>query len=68
MPAGNVRAQFLGTTPEGELIFGLPTEQRGYLAPPAQRGERSRRAKRSAVRPAQPPDGLPVLPALPADE
>ena len=69
VPEGRVRAEFLGTTPEGELIFGLPADQRGYLAPPAApKRERSRRAKRSAVLPAEPAGELPVLPALPADE
>ena len=68
LPEGRVRAEFLGTTPQGELIFGLPSDQRGYLTPPAPRRERSsRKAKRNKVLPAEPADELPVLPALPAD-
>ncbi|MDQ6860184.1 MAG: protein kinase [Verrucomicrobiota bacterium] len=61
MRNGNVRAQYLGTTPEGELIFGLPSDERGYLTP-------GRNKRRTTVRPAEPPDGLPVLPALPPDQ
>jgi serine/threonine protein kinase len=66
VPRGAVRAEYLGTTPDGNLVFGLPSSERGYVAP----GESRRRSRR-----AQPPsdvDVLPaepaVLPALPADD
>jgi len=64
LPRGAVRAQYLGTTPEGNLIFGLPSNERGYVSPPAVREEqrRSRRAVRDPLK------ELPVLPALPPDE
>jgi hypothetical protein len=68
LPEGKVRAEFLGTTPEGELIFGLPSDRRGYMAPPASSKRERRRARRDVVLPAQPADEVPVLPALPADE
>jgi serine/threonine-protein kinase len=67
---GNVRAQFLGTTPNGELVFGLPSDERAYLNPesPQRRDTRVRHRGRPEVRPAEPPDDLPVRPALPPDE
>lgn len=68
LPEGSVRAQFLGTTPEGELVFGLPSDERGYVAPTGSSKRERRRARREAVLPAEPADELPVLPALPADE
>jgi len=65
LPRGVVRAQFLGTTPEGNLIFGLPSSERGYLAAPSSGRESSRRRNRRAAEPTQ---ELPVLRALPPDE
>lgn len=62
VPRGTKRAKFLGTTPEGDLIFGLPSDQRGYVAPPAER--RTRRTRRVAE-PASDPER--VLPAEPLD-
>ena len=35
LPRGAIRAEFLGTTPEGNLIFGLPSSKRGYVAAPS---------------------------------
>ncbi|MFL6530990.1 MAG: protein kinase domain-containing protein [Chthoniobacterales bacterium] len=70
-PEGRVRAQYLGTTPEGEMVFGLPSDERAYLNPnatPARRNSSARHRRRAEVRPAEPPDDLPVLPALPPDE
>lgn len=59
---GPVRAQYLGTTREGELIFGLPSSERVYAAPPpdlsAEGVERLGRVRRALP---------PVLPALPPD-
>jgi serine/threonine-protein kinase len=66
IPRGAVRAEFLGTTADGNLVFGLPSQQRGYIQP----GESRRRSRRNApppdmeVLPALPP----VLPALPPDD
>lgn len=62
---GVVRAQFIGTTPDGNLIFGLPSSQRGYVAAPASDRDSSRRRNRRAAEPRQ---ELPVLPALPPDQ
>ena len=66
VPQGAVRAQYLGTAPDGSLIFGLPSSERGYVAPGESRRRRSRRVNNEL------PPGVealpPVLPALPADE
>ncbi|MFN2507184.1 MAG: protein kinase [Chthoniobacterales bacterium] len=63
VPRGSVRAEYLGTTPEGELIFGLPSEEEGFVTPrESSRGESSRRSRRRTVKD---PEELPVLPALP---
>ena len=67
VPRGAVRAEFLGTTADGNLVFGLPSEQRGYVEPSEPRRRRSRRGNPPPdmeVLPALPP----VLPALPPDE
>ena len=69
IPRGAVRAEFLGTTADGNLVFGLPSEQRGYVEPGESRRRRSRRGSSMPppdmqVLPALPP----VLPALPPDE
>jgi serine/threonine protein kinase len=66
VPRGAVRAQFLGTTPDGELVFGLPSEERGYVTP--RESTRERRARRHNRRVIETVDGVPVLPALPPDE
>ncbi|MFN2476826.1 MAG: protein kinase [Chthoniobacterales bacterium] len=62
-PRGSKRARYLGTTPEGDLIFGLPSDQRGYVAPPPPDGGRARRSRRPPV---EPPPAM-VLPAEPVD-
>jgi serine/threonine-protein kinase len=69
MREGRVRAQYLGTTPEGEMVFGLPADERGYLDPntAAERRNSSGRRRKMEVRRAEPVDELPVLPALPPD-
>lgn len=62
-PRGRVRAEYLGTTPEGELIFGMPsTNERVYAAPPTVLDPDERRP--AQIRRALPP----VLPALPPDD
>ncbi|MDQ6623977.1 MAG: hypothetical protein M3Y86_10915, partial [Verrucomicrobiota bacterium] len=71
LPDGKVRAQYLGTTPDGQLVFGLPSHERGYLAPATVapvRHETRRRIHHPAVRAAERPDEMRVLPALPPDE
>ncbi|MDQ6624799.1 MAG: protein kinase [Verrucomicrobiota bacterium] len=62
VPRGSKRARYLGTTPEGDLVFGLPSDQRGYVAP-AGTDNRRRRSRRST---AEPPTER-VLPAEPLD-
>ena len=37
LPAGSFRAEFLGTTPDGRLIFGMPNGEVKYLRPRAHR-------------------------------
>ena len=69
VPRGAVRAEYLGTTPDGNLVFGLPSSERGYVAPAEPRRRRSRRA---APEPAANVDALPaepaILPAEPVDD
>lgn len=62
-PRGAKRAQYLGTTPEGDLVFGLPSDQRGYVAPPG--SDSRRRRSRAELEPARDPEM--VLPAEPVD-
>lgn len=65
-PRGTVRAQYLGTTSEGNLLFGLPSNERVYASPPAPIFREDRkRARRPVKEPAKEP---PVLPALPPDQ
>ncbi|MGZ5023298.1 MAG: protein kinase domain-containing protein [Chthoniobacterales bacterium] len=63
------RAQFLGLTPDGNLVFGLPSSEKVSIAPPAE-GEPREKPRNQARRPPPPEtiDGLPVLPALPPDQ
>ena len=67
VPRGSQRAKYLGTTPEGDLIFGLPSEQRGYVAPPpaSKSGQRRRRSEPVYVEPD--PAVQQALPAEPVD-
>jgi hypothetical protein len=69
VPRGSVRARYLGTTSDGNLVFGLPTDERVYAAPPATpvREEKPRRRARPVPRETT-INNLPVLPALPPDE
>ncbi|MDQ6765297.1 MAG: protein kinase [Verrucomicrobiota bacterium] len=65
LPPRAVRAQYLGTTPDGELVFGLPSDEKAFYAPGS--GGRPRRHSRRVIR--EPVSELPpVLPALPPDE
>lgn len=69
LPRGAVRAEFLGTTADGNLIFGLPSSQRGYVAaPPAGRDGSSRRRTHRVLTEPAPAEVLPILPALPPNE
>ena len=71
LPQGAVRARYLGTTPEGELVFGLPNNDRVYAAPDGRvlREETTRKPRRARRAPkAEVIEELPVLPALPPDE
>lgn len=66
VPRGATRAKYLGTTPQGDLIFGLPSEQRGYVAPPTYGGDHRRVRRARPV--AEPPAEETALPAEPVDE
>ena len=67
VPRGAVRAQFIGTTPDGEWVFGLPSEKEGVLKlRDAKKSEK--RARRAPVEPEPNDQPAPrVLPALPPD-
>ena len=62
VPRGAVRAEYLGTTPDGNLVFGLPSSERGYVAPAEPRRRRAR-----PIVSELPPD-VEVLPALPPED
>lgn len=66
-PRTSERAQFLGVTPDGNLVYGSASEK-VLTAPPSTREEAPRR--KTTPRPSTPASiyGLPVLPALPPDE
>ncbi len=66
-PRAAERAQFLGMTPDGNLVYGSASEK-VLAAPPATREDAPRR--KATPRPSPPSSiyGLPVLPALPPDE
>ncbi|MBA2623284.1 MAG: protein kinase [Chthoniobacterales bacterium] len=67
LPRGAIRAEFLGTTADGNLIFGLPSSERGYVAAPTSAREgASRRRLRRGLDPVT--EQVPVLPALPPGE
>ena len=63
VPRGAKRAKYLGTTPNGDLVFGLPSDQRGYVAPP--RGDSRRRRARAADVDERPATVLPAEPVEP---
>jgi hypothetical protein len=61
VPRGSQRARYLGTTPDGALIFGMPnSSERVYAAPPPAR--RSSRRSRRAI-----PQETTVMRAEPVD-
>jgi serine/threonine-protein kinase len=63
VPRGAKRAKYLGTTPDGDLVFGLPSDQRGYVAPP--RGDNRRRRTPAADLDQRPATVLPAEPVEP---
>ncbi len=64
-PPGTVRARLIGTTPDGEWIFGLPSSQTGVAALPSDSNAQPRRRHRRHEIVEPPPQ---VLPALPPDD
>lgn len=72
VPRRAVRAKFIGTTPDGQWVFGLPSDKQGTVTLPA--GETPEKRSRRRVRRApaeEEPVAEPsprVLRALPADE
>ncbi len=67
VPRGTKRARYLGTTPEGDLVFGLPSDERGFVAPPAYQADQPRRRRTRRVAPEPTPQREMVLPAEPVD-
>ncbi len=68
VPRGAVRAQFIGTSPNGEWIFGLPSDKKGVVTLPSG-NKAEKRAARRARRARVEADPAPrVLRALPPDE
>jgi hypothetical protein len=57
VPKGSKRARYIGTRPDGSMIFALPSSERVYAAPPPQRFERSPRQR---LRRLLAPDPLPA--------
>jgi hypothetical protein len=63
VPRGSKRARFLGTTPDGALVFGMPqSSERVYAAPPPAPERSSRRSRRAAPQESVPPRAEPVDP------
>ena len=64
VPRGSKRARYLGTTPDGALVFGMPSSERVYAAPPPAPARSSRRNIRRAepIEEAPPPRAEPVDP------
>ena len=60
VPRGSKRARYLGTTPDGALVFGMPSNEQVYVAPPE---NSSRRRVRRLPADAAPPRAEPVDPA-----
>ena len=56
VPRGSRRARYIGTRPDGSMIFALPSSERVYAAPPTDRFERSPRRR---LRQLLDPDPLP---------
>ena len=67
VPRGAKRARYLGSTPEGDLVFGLPSNERGFVAPPANQGDQPRRRRARRVAPEPTPQREMILPAEPVD-
>ncbi|MGI8819555.1 MAG: protein kinase domain-containing protein [Chthoniobacterales bacterium] len=65
LPSRSKRARYVGTAPDGSLMFETPSAERVYAAPPAY-GEGNSRRRR--VRLPVPDDEMPVMRAEPADD
>ena len=62
VPRGSKRARYLGTTPDGALVFGMPSNEQVYVAPPPMEKSSRRRVRRLPAD-AAPPRAEPVDPA-----
>jgi hypothetical protein len=63
VPRGSKRARYLGTTPDGALVFGVPqSSERLYAAPPSASERSSRRSRRAVPQETPPPRAEPVDP------
>ena len=62
VPRGSKRARYLGTTPDGALVFGMPSAERVFIAPPAAEAPSRRNARRALPEEAPPPRAEPVVP------
>ncbi len=69
VPRGAVRAQFIGTTPDGEWVFGLPSEKEGVLKLRESKKSQKRAQRRAPAETELEEEPPPrVLRALPPDE
>jgi hypothetical protein len=75
IPRGSKRARYLGTTPDGALVFGMPSNEQVYVAPPENSPRRRLRrlltgAEEPPVRRAEPvdPEELAELEGVEEDE
>ena len=64
VPRGSKRARYLGTTPDGALVFGMPSSEQVYVAPQPSENPRRRRARGRSLPPVDEP---PVRRAEPVD-
>ena len=64
VPRGSKRARYLGTTPDGALVFGMPSNERVFVSPPPPPGSPRRIIRRALPdADAPPPRAEPVDPA-----
>jgi serine/threonine-protein kinase len=74
VPRGSKRARYLGTTPDGALVFGMPSNERVFVSPPPPAGSPRRIIRRALPEAdAPPPRAEPVDPedleeVIPPDE
>ncbi len=67
VPRGSKRAKYLGTTAEGDLVFGLPFNERGIVARSATQAEQPRARGTRGVAPEPTPQAEMILPAEPVE-